>query len=320
MSINPEERYYIKLKASHLYYNENLTQQKIAEQLHVSRPTLNKLLKEARSEGMIKIEILDYRNISRLIETETALCKKFGLKDAKITSSYSEDPQHIRDSIARATASFIELVLRSDMRIGIGWGKTLEQTMKYIKPSSSIQNVEFVTLLGGFGALEYKIHTNSLAETLARQYKNSTIQYISAPAFIQDETLLQALLKEEKIRSVMDSMKNLDIAFIGVDGELSDSSTTLMTKSIPTEWIEKLRTKNAIGNIASRFYDQYGEICLDSFERRVISVPLEILIKTPIVVAAAGGVQKVKSLKAAAIKKYYNTLITDETTANAMLA
>ena len=319
MSLNPEDRYYIKLKATHLYYNENLTQQQIANQLHVSRPTLNKLLKEAKNEGMVKIEILDYKNIKNLIEIEQKLCNKFELKEAKITAIFSEDPQHIRDSIARVTASYLELVLRSNMKFGIGWGKTIEQTMKYIHPASSIHNVEFVTLVGGFGAKHYKIHTNSLAESLARQYTNSSIKYISAPVFIQDEELHQALLKEENIKSVMESMKQLDIALVGVDGPLNEDSTTFLTDSIPEEWINKLREKNAIGNIASRFFDENGDICLEEYERKIISVPLNILQKTPLVIVAAGGPNKIKSLKAAAKKKYYNVLITDENTAKAML-
>lgn len=319
MPLNPEERYYIKLKAAHLYYNENLTQQQIAKQLHVSRPTLNKLLKEARQEGIIKIEIVDYKNIKTFIEIEQALTNKFGLKDVKISKAFSPDPQHIRDTIARATASYLELVLRSNMKFGIGWGKTIEQTMQYIRPSSAIHDVEFVTLVGGFGAKQYKIHTNSLAESLARQYKNSSIQYISAPAFIEDEDLRQALLKEQNIKNVFQSMKHLDIALIGVDGPLNQDSTTFLTESIPPEWIDKLRAKNAVGNIVSRFFDENGNICLEDYERRVISIHLDLLKKIPLVIAAAGGPNKVKSLKAAAHKHYYNVLITDETTALAML-
>ena len=62
---------------------KNLTQQQIANQLHVSRPTLNKLLKEALQEGMVKIEIIDYKNISQLIELEQKLCKKIQPRRSK---------------------------------------------------------------------------------------------------------------------------------------------------------------------------------------------------------------------------------------------
>ncbi len=319
MPLHPDERYYIKLKAAYLYYKEDLTQQQIANQLHVSRPTLNKLLKEALQEGMVKIEIIDYKNISQLIELEQKLCKKFNLVEAKVTQTFSQEGKHIRDSIARTTASYLDLALRSNMRFGIGWGKTIEQTMKYMRPSANIRDLEVITLVGGFGTAQYNLHTNSLAQSLAQQYTNSSIKYISAPAFIQDEELLQALLKEENINSVMESMHHMDIALIGVDGPLDTNSTTYLTKSIPPEWMDKLKAKNAVGNIVSRFFDENGDICLEDYERHVISIDLNILKKTPLVIAAAGGPNKVKSLQAAAKKKYYNVLITDETTALAML-
>ena len=37
------------------------------------------------------------------------------------------------------------------------------------------------------------------------------------------------------------------------------------------------------------FFDENGEICLESYEKRVISVSLENLTNTPNVIAAAGG-------------------------------
>ena len=84
MPLSSEERYYIKLKASYLYYKENKTQAEIAELFHISRPTLIKLLNDARKEGIVTIEIHDIRMGSQYIELEQELCKKLGLKDVKI--------------------------------------------------------------------------------------------------------------------------------------------------------------------------------------------------------------------------------------------
>ena len=68
MSIGAEQRYYMKLKAVYYYYEKDYTQTEIAQMLNVSRITLSKLLKEAREEGMVKIEIVDYRNVRQLLE------------------------------------------------------------------------------------------------------------------------------------------------------------------------------------------------------------------------------------------------------------
>lgn len=318
MALNPEERYYIKLKAAYLYYYEDLTQKEVADKLHVSRPTLNKLLKEARNEGMVKIEIYDHRNVSHLVELENKLCAKFGLKDVKLVDCYTEDIAIIKERISKAAAAYFDNIIKSGMSVGVGWGRTLENMANYITPVKNIVRTEFVTLLGGSGNLDFQIHANGLTERIAQQYQLSITHLIYAPIFSSDESLSSALLKDANIQKVMKKMNDLDLAIIGIDGDLT-SSTTLMTNSIPQEYLDKLKQENAVGNICARFYDINGNICVKELNDRLISIPLEVLKKTPLIMAVAGGKSKVKSLVGAARGGYYNILVTDENTAKSML-
>ena len=68
MSIREDERYYLKLKALYYLYTKGLTQTEIAKMLNISRVTLGKLLEEARAEGMVRVEIVDVRNMLSLLE------------------------------------------------------------------------------------------------------------------------------------------------------------------------------------------------------------------------------------------------------------
>ena len=77
MAITGIERYYLKLKALNYLYVKGCTQVETARLLNISRVTLGKLLDEARAEGMLKIEIVDVRNVSALLETEEALKSRF---------------------------------------------------------------------------------------------------------------------------------------------------------------------------------------------------------------------------------------------------
>ena len=65
-------------RASRLYYDEGLSQQAIAKQLGLSRPTVSKLLKTAREIGMVTITIAepDGRDHYQLEETLEA---RFGV-------------------------------------------------------------------------------------------------------------------------------------------------------------------------------------------------------------------------------------------------
>jgi deoxyribonucleoside regulator len=316
--VTTEERYYLKLKAAYLYYYDALSQKQVADQLNISRPTLNKMLKEARQEGMVKIEIYDYKNYFNLIKQENQICTKFGLKHAKIVDSFTNDRSVIKERISKTAASYFNQMIRSGMCVGVGWSPLLENMANYITPLKNITNAEFVSLLGGSGNLDYQINTNLLNEKIAKFFYNSSIYNLYTPIFTSDLTLYSALTEDKSIKKVMNKMRDLDIALIGVEGD-GTSSTALMTSSVPKEYIKDLHDENVVGNICARFYDIDGNICVKDLYNKTISISLDILKKTPTIVALASGQHSVKALIGAARGGYYNVLITDENTAKAML-
>lgn len=318
MALDPSERYYIKLKAAYLYYHEDITQQQLADQLNVSRLTLNKLLKEARDEGIVKIEIQDVRGYASLIRLENDVRKRFGLKSVKITSTISNDPDVVTASIARAAAAHFDSLITSGMRVGIGWGKTLEAMSTLLTPSSRIKNAEFVTILGGSSARSSSIHANTLVERIARLYTGSVTHLLYAPLYFENESLSAAFQQDPNIQNTMHEMENLDAALIGVDGAL-EHSTTVQAGVVQEKYMRMLRDQHAVGNICTRFYDINGRECAKGFNNQIIAIPLATLRSVSNVIAVAGGPHKVASLIGAAQGKYYNTLITDEQTAKSML-
>lgn len=319
--MTPEERYYLKLKAAYLYYNDDLSQKEVADQLNVSRPTLNKMLKEARQEGMVKIEIYDYRNKFDLIKLENQICTKFGLKYAKLVDSFSNDPLVIKERISRSAATYFNQIIRSGMCVGIGWSSILENMANFITPLKNITNAEFVSLQGGSGNLDYQINANILNERIAKSFYNSSIYNLYAPIFTSDLSLYTALMQDKSIKKVMNKMRDLDIAFIGVEDDNSSTSAgALMTMNVPKEYMKDLQDENAVGNICARFFNIDGGICVEELYHKTISIPLDVLKKTPTIVAlASGGQPSAKALVGAARGRYYNVLITDENTAKAML-
>ena len=73
MALSADQRYYLKRKALYYYYEKNCSNTDIAKMLGISRVTLNRLLAEAKEEGMVKIEIIDTRNISHIPVSYTHL-------------------------------------------------------------------------------------------------------------------------------------------------------------------------------------------------------------------------------------------------------
>src|SRR5271157_452493 len=50
------------VEVAHFYYEENLSQQEIADRLNVSRSLIALYIKKARDQGIVRIEIVDPKN------------------------------------------------------------------------------------------------------------------------------------------------------------------------------------------------------------------------------------------------------------------
>lgn len=326
MAFSVEERYNLKIKIAHLYYLEDKTQVEISKMLNISRPTIIKLLKEAKDEKIVRIQIAELKNTNRFLKDEIRLRNLLDIEDAKVVNVPSENFDIICDRIGSATANYMNNLLRSGQRIGLGWGRTLEYFAEKVVTVNKIKDLEFVPLLGGFGTnKDIKMFANALCEKVASNFPKSTVQYLYAPMIATSELTAKAFLESKPIQNIFDLINNLDIAVIGIDGDINHSTT--IENSIATDPdvlssddMKELRKYNAVGNVCARFYDINGNICNVSINKRVIAASAECLKHIPTVIAAAGGKYKIDSIIGAAKGKLFNVLITDEYTSNNILA
>ena len=81
----------------------------------------------------------------------------------------------------------------------------------------------------------------------------------------------------------------------------------------------KLRSLGAVGDILGHFFDQHGELIPSHYEQRVMSLELDQLKRIPRVMCVAGGLDKVKPIRAALEAELFDTLVTDELVAQALI-
>ncbi|MEA5003512.1 MAG: sugar-binding transcriptional regulator [Christensenella sp.] len=325
MAFSVEERYDLKIKIAHLYYMEDKTQAEISKMLNISRPTIVKMLKEAKIEKIVRIQIAEPRQTNAFLKDELALRHLLGIEDVKIVNVPSENRDIIDDRIGSATATYTANLLKSGGHIGFGWGRTLECFAEKVKTTNKIKDVEFIPLIGGLGTnREVNILSNALCEKVASNFPRSTVRYLYAPMIAANILTAQAFLDSKPLKTIFDKAKLLDLAVVGIDGELDHSSTIENVHATDSDAvtrgdIEDLRKNNAVGCICARFYDVGGTPCNTSLNQRVIAVNTATLKSIPTVVAAAGGKYKVDAIIGAARGKLFNVLITDEYTAKGIL-
>lgn len=310
------KKYCNKLKAAKYYYNENLTQQEIADRLYLSRPTVSKMLKEAKEEGIVQFKIVDIKNKCHMFELEEKLMNKFNLKNV-IVAEYDDDYDNLKDKIGKAAASYFEDVVKSNMKIGISWGTTLKAMVQNLDFNSNVKDIELVSMVGGSRNLLTDIQANILIENILNKYDGKGY-FLYAPAIVDNEAIGENLKDNQETKEILQKSREVDVAFVGIGPEI-EKSTLKETGYFNEEEIEKLKEHNSVGDICWRFFDKNGNMANEEMDKRTIGVSLKSLKEMETVVGVAGGEEKIDSILASLKGEFLDVLITDENTARQVL-
>ena len=317
MPIQPEQRYYLKLKALYLLYEKNYTQVEISKMLGISRVTLNKMLDEAKREGLVKIEIVDVKGTVNTFKLEEQMKETFGLSDVRLVPCQGEDDSGLLRRTAAEAASYLERILRSGMRLGFSWGRMLNTMAEYLNENHAIQGLDIYSLVGGsYSVAEFQ--PNLLIQHVVEKYGGAT-HILTAPYMCQTPELCQAIKREPQIAQILEEAKNLDITMVGIGGGPPQGAETFSYYPFDGSIIEELVNANAVGDICGSFYDIHGQLCQTSITDRVVSIDIRQLIQQKRVIGVAGGDDKVKSILGALNGGFLDILITDVVTAKAVV-
>jgi len=304
----------LMIKVCDLYYNQNVSQLKIAAMLELSRPTVSRLLSSAREQGVVKITISDLDEI-KYWELERRLEERYQLREVLITDS-SPDTDEINDHIGRMAGRYIEKKIRSGSIVGVSMGRTLHRMTTHVThPDAS--DVTFVPLVGGMGQLQTQLHANSIAEALSETYNGTFIPF-HAPARVSTRKMRDELMKEESLARAVDLMKHMDIALVGI-GYPNEYSSITATGYYDEQSIAELKERKVAGDICMQFFDENGDTSLYSADNNVIGIDIAFLHKVPCCVGIAGGMDKLQAIRGAIRGNYINHLITDIDCAYALL-
>lgn len=311
------------IKVVELYYQDGLSQEKIAKKLNTSRTTISRTLIKARKEGYVQIHI-NYPDQSDL-KLEKQIEQKFDLKEALIAVPGCD--QTVEQAVSFQTADFIIRVLKKNMTFGMTWGRAMFRFVEQLKidariRSLSFQNVKVVPFLGTPSGInsDYK-YTMTYSNTLATEVGGilGCISYnLSAPMSVEDEKTKQMIESIGEISNVLKMAEQADIALFGIGSMGKDSSILKAGIRTEAEYLE-LVERGGIGEIVGRIYDTEGNPVDQEMKKKMIGISLESMKKIPIRVGVAYGKDKIEAIQGALKGQIINVLITDTATAEAVL-
>lgn len=147
-----------------LYYHQNLNQSEISKIVGLSRPTVSRMLEEAREVGIVEIIVHD--PIRKNHDLSARLRDQLGLREALIISGkYQHDVA--LEKCANEAAQFVSSILDNNMSIGFSWGRAIRAVCNAFQ-SSEYYNVTVVQMAGCLSVGDPTYDGLELATTVAQ--------------------------------------------------------------------------------------------------------------------------------------------------------
>lgn len=301
------------IEAAKLYYLLDYNQSEIAKILGLSRPTVSRLLQQAKAEGIVQIKIMD--PVEDIQSLSNQLEKRFHLKKAIIANIPQYEENIIKNYLGEKAAAYLNETVKDGDIIGVTWGTTLYHVGIELK-QKFVKDVKVVQLKGGVSHSETNTYASEILYLFGQAF-NTLPLHLPLPAIVDHIVVKQAMEADRHIKRILDLGKQANIAVFTV-GTVLNESLLFRLGYFTDEDLATLR-ENAVGDICSRFFDKNGAICNLSLNERTLGIDLELLKKKEQSILIAGGASKIEGIYGALKGGYANILVTDQFTAKFLL-
>ena len=192
-------------RVARMYYERNMRQSDIADQLGLSQATISRLLNRSRDEGVIRISV----NVPQGVysEMEEELVAAYDLRDAIVVDCVSENEQIVQRDIGAAAAYYVESTIKPNEVIGLSsWSSNLLALVDAMHQVPRKPAVQVVQILGGVGNPGAEMHATRLTSRLARLV-NGKATFLPAPGIVGSQASLDVLLADPYVQRSNDIIR-----------------------------------------------------------------------------------------------------------------
>ena len=298
------------IQASRLYYELGETQSGVAEILGVTRPQVSRLLKRARAEGVVEIRIVDDGSASPAVAEELRV--RFGLAAVHLAPALQGPPEISRRMIGRVGAALLRDVVRDGSVVGIGDGASISALADSLAAEEPLHETgaTVIPLCGGYW------FTGPAREPFRRVADGigGIAIGLLAPGLVDDPATKRSLVAHAGVRRIVELWERLDVAAFGIGGPAW--SAGVLGPDIATD----LERSQAVGEVLVSPFDLDGRFVCEALRDRTIAFDARGLGRIGVRIGVAGGSSKVRPVLGALRGGMITTLVTDQPTAEAVLA
>lgn len=302
------------LRVARLYYEHSRTQAEIAREIGYSRPSVSRMLSQARRQGIVRVTIS--HPLERILAIERALRTALSLKAVRVAEVPGSD---VIDAIGRAGAELLIDAIRDGQVIAVGNGRSIQATAQHV-PQIARVNCTVVQCLGSVpgGIPAWGRDAPTVCTRIASQLGAKAAR-MSVPLIVDDPALLRPLMREEKVATTLALAARADVALVGVAGIHAQGPGNILAEYLTPPVQEAIRVGGAVGHILDHHYDTAGRHVLTPLSSRTLAISLDELRQIPLVIGVAAGEDKVEAIVGAVRGRILDAIVTDEQTAVAIL-
>jgi DNA-binding transcriptional regulator LsrR (DeoR family) len=295
-------------QAARMYYLEDATQVEIASRLGVSRPTVSRLVAEARRAGLVRIEVVDpfQDETVALAERLQVVLGLHAVHLAAVTHTAT-----LGADLAAPLAAAVEaMALQPGDAVLMSSGRTVYDMARAGMPQ--LHGVQLVPTVGGQADPKPWFQTNEITRTAAER-SGAIPAFLFAQA-LPSEAMRASLDDDPAFQHVIGLWGRAKGAVLGIGAPTPTRDA--LTRGIP---VEDEALDRAAGDVCLNFYGQDGSAIEFPGSDRMVRTSRAVLSAVPHAVGVAVGEAKVPSIIGAVRGGLVNELVSDAATARAML-
>lgn len=294
-----------------MYFIDGRQKNEIAERLRMSRFKVARLLDEARDAGIVRIQVELPSDLD--LPAGEALAARYGIRGAVVARVLPGAEDALGAVLGSAAVAHLAGVLRDGASLGVSWGSTLAAVADAV---DELPAVDVVQLVGGAVRGRMPDGGVELVRRLSEAGGGIAVP-LHAPLVLRSADTARELRTEPGPARAFAAFERLDVALVGV-GSWQPPSSSLYEEFEPEDR-DGLLAQGAAADICSIVLAADGAVLRAPALDRTLGIGEAELRRVPEVVAVAGGDQKVAALEAALRSGLIDTLVTDSTTAAALL-
>jgi DNA-binding transcriptional regulator LsrR (DeoR family) len=293
------------------YYVDGRSKVEIADELHISRFKVARLLDQALATGLVRIEIGHPGSIDT--DLSSRLQEQLGLRTAIVVRTEESDPAALRTLLGRAAGDLLsETVTRQDV-LGFAWARAVASTVPAL---GAMAPASLVQLTGSLPRDDLSMTSTEIVRDIGR-LTGGPVTFFYAPFLLPDQETARTLRRQPEIARAIAQFGAVTKAVVGLGAWGQGQSTIHDAMSVSER--RALAKAGVVADVSGVFLDASGAVVGQDQTARMICMNADQLSDVEDVLAIPYGVAKAPAVLAAVRSRLVTSLVTHDAMARVLL-